>query len=366
MRILVLLTDAYGGHGGIAAYNRDVLEALAGSGSTAVVALPRIASQPAGAVPEGVDFDLSATGGGARYVRALLKHLRRGRFDLVYCAHVNLSPLAWLAAKWAGCHWMLAIYGIEAWAPKSRRLVRMSSSRPDHVVSISDVTLQRFLAFSGVAPAQTSLLPNAVHLEAFGIGQPDQEMARRLDVVGRKVILTFGRLASEERAKGFDEVIGILPRLITQVPQLVYVIAGTGPDRGRLEARVSALGLEEHVRFTGYVAEDEKADLYRLADVFALPSKGEGFGFVLLEAMACGVPVIASKVDGGREAVRDGMLGRIVDPDNPDELAKAILDALSEPQRIPPGLEYFAFPNFAARVRQLVASVAGSAQKLEV
>jgi glycosyltransferase involved in cell wall biosynthesis len=282
---------------------------------------------------------------------------------LVYCAHVNLSPLAWLASKFVGCPWMLAIYGVEAWTPKSRRLVRMSCRSPDHVVSISDVTRQRFLSFSGVDPSRTSLLPNAVHLEDFGVGPRNEELARRLDVAGRKVLLTFGRLSPDERYKGFDEVISVLPRLVARVPELVYVIAGTGADQPRLAARVSELGLCNHVRFTGYVAEEEKADLYRLADVFALPSTGEGFGFVLLEAMACGVPVIASKVDGGREAVREGRLGRIVDPDDPDELAEAILEALSSPHRIPAGLEHFAFPRFAERARQCLKAVAEEGAK---
>ena len=363
MRVLVLLTDAYGGHGGLAAYNRDLLESLVGfEPAMDVVAIPRVISSPMSQMPKGLEFDLSAAGGSVRYVRALLKHLRRGRFDLVYCAHVNLSPLAWLAAKLAHCPWMLAIYGIDAWAPKSRRLVQMSCRRPDHVVAISDVTRQRFLSFSGVDPSRTSLLPNAVHLEEFGVGPRNEELARRLDVAGRKVLLTFGRLSPDERYKGFDEIISVLPRLVARVPELVYVIAGTGADQPRLAARVSELGLCNHVRFTGYVAEEEKADLYRLADVFALPSKGEGFGFVLLEAMACGVPVIASKVDGGREAVLEGRLGRIVDPDDPDELAEAILEALSSPHRIPAGLEHFAFPRFAERARQCVKAVAEGAK----
>jgi glycosyltransferase involved in cell wall biosynthesis len=82
-----------------------------------------------------------------------------------------------------------------------------------------------------------------------------------------------------------------------------------------------------------------------------MPSRGEGFGFVFLEALACGVPVIGSRHDGGREALRDGELGLLIDPSNPAEIRTAILDVLASPRRvIPPALAHFAFPNFESRV----------------
>jgi glycosyltransferase involved in cell wall biosynthesis len=105
------------------------------------------------------------------------------------------------------------------------------------------------------------------------------------------------------------------------------------------------------VVFTGRVSESEKQDLYRLADVFAMPGRGEGFGFVFLEALACGVPVVASKLDGSREAVRDGMLGELCDPRDPSSLFDAIQAALAKPRGIvPEGLSYFDFPSFERRV----------------
>lgn len=81
-----------------------------------------------------------------------------------------------------------------------------------------------------------------------------------------------------------------------------------------------------------------------------MPSSGEGFGFVILEALACGIPVVASSADGTREAVRGGELGIVVDPQNADDLERAIIDALSRPKIILPGLEYFSFPNFERRL----------------
>ena len=82
-----------------------------------------------------------------------------------------------------------------------------------------------------------------------------------------------------------------------------------------------------------------------------MPSRGEGFGFVFLEALACGVPVIGSRHDGGREALRDGELGLLVDPSSLAEIRTAILDVLAEGRReVPAALAHFAFANFQPRV----------------
>jgi phosphatidyl-myo-inositol dimannoside synthase len=95
-----------------------------------------------------------------------------------------------------------------------------------------------------------------------------------------------------------------MPALIKEIPTIAYLIAGDGTDRHRLEEKAKSLGVHGRVVFAGYIPESEKADHYRLADAYVMPGRGEGFGIVYLEALACGVPVVASQVDGGREAVR--------------------------------------------------------------
>jgi phosphatidyl-myo-inositol dimannoside synthase len=113
------------------------------------------------------------------------------------------------------------------------------------------------------------------------------------------------------------------------------------------------------VQFAGLFDEDDKPDLYNLADVYAMPSRGEGFGLVFLEAMACGVPVIASKLDGGREALLNGKLGLLVDPTCPAEIRAAIEESLRlRDRRIPEGLGIFAFETFARNVSAIVRDLA--------
>ncbi len=359
MRILALVPDAFGGHGGIAQYNRDFLTALCQHSQVSqVVAIPRVAPKPLEPLPEKLLFDTSGLGGSIRYVAAVARRvLVAPRFDLVYCGHIHLMPLAWLMAWLLKIPLWLMIYGIEAWQPTSRWLADRLSLRVSRVISISGITQKRFLAWCRVPQERCSLLPNAIDLSAYGVGDKSRFLLERYGLTGKTVLLTFGRLVSAERAKGFDEVLELLPELIHEIADIAYVIAGDGDDRERLREKAQALGLAERVVFTGLVVEQEKADLYRLADAYVMPSRGEGFGFVLLEAMACGAPVVASCIDGGREAVRDGKLGILVHPNDPKDIRRGILEALGRPREIPSGLEYFSFANFTERVHALVDTI---------
>jgi phosphatidyl-myo-inositol dimannoside synthase len=176
---------------------------------------------------------------------------------------------------------------------------------------------------------------------------------------GHAVIMTLARLAGAERYKGIDEVLECLPELLRVIPSLRYLIVGEGQDQARLEAKAVRLGVREQVVFTGYVAEDDKPDYYRLSDLFVMPGRGEGFGIVYLEALACGIPVIASTRDASREAVRQGELGVLVDPGRREELTAAILSALSTGSRsVPSGLAYFSPARFRERWHRVVSQLA--------
>lgn len=355
MRILFLCTDAYGGHGGIALFNRDLIEAMAAHPRVErVVVLPRlVAPASAGgssAIPPGVDFIAGAGRGRLAYVRSLRAALRATKFDLVFCGHINLLPIACAASP----NPLLLTHGIDAWKPLRSPLSNRLIHRCRGIISISRLTQRRLLRWSRFS-GPTYLLPNAIRPELYGIRPRNAEMAAKYRIAGGRVLLTVGRLAAQERYKGFDEVLETLPALSRTQPDITYVIAGDGNDLPRLRQKARLLGVAERVVFTGLFDDTEKADLYSLADVYVMPSRGEGFGFVFLEAMASGVPVIGSKHDGGREALRDGELGTLVDPSNPAEIRTAILDALAHGERqIPAGLDYFAFPRFAERLHAIL------------
>lgn len=360
MRVLMLASDAHGGFGGIAQYNRDVISAMAGLSSIEeILVLARIVKHARFKTHAKVTYDLASANSARRFlVRAAVQTLGGQRYDLVYCAHINLMPAAALIARIRRVPLVLAIYGIDAWHQPASAAVRCSIGMASLVISISQITLDRFRAWSGIHAARCVVLPNAIHMNDYAIGAKDNPLARRLGVVGRPVILTFGRMSADERYKGFDEIIDVMPRLLWRLPDLAYIAAGDGSDRARLEAKANALGIGSHVLFTGHIAEAEKAHLYQLADAYIMPSSGEGFGFVILEALASGVPVVASSADGTREAVRDGELGLIVDPQDADGLERAILEALTRPKTIPQGLGYFSFQNFERRLRAALGGLA--------
>jgi asparagine synthase (glutamine-hydrolysing) len=358
-RILALMTDAYGGHGGIAKFNRDLLGAVSGMPRCrGLTAFPRLMPNPHGPLPAGLTFDVSGLGGKFQYGWAILRHVLSGRsYGLIVCGHINLVPLAWLLSKIERAPWLLVVHGIDAWQPTRNWLTNRLIGDANRVISVSDVTRRRLMAWSGLPLERFALLPNSIDLATFAPRPKRADLARKYGIEGKTVIMTMGRLAGKERYKGFDEVIEALPAILKEEPLSVYLIVGDGDDRARLEGKVAQLGLTGRVIFAGFIPENEKVDCYALGDAYVMPSLGEGFGIVLLEAMACGVPTVASKLDGGREALVDGQLGTLVDPGNSEEIRAATLAALRRPRMRPPGLEYFSYENFTRRARALVEEV---------
>ena len=351
MRLLLLCTDAYGGHGGIALFNRQLISSLASHpDAEEVVVIPRVIVHELEPQPPKVRFLADAARGKVGYIRAVWSAMRRESFDLIVCGHVNLLPLA----RTLGQAPVLVMHGIEAWKPSRNRIMNRLVHDVRAIISVSELTRDRFVNWSRYG-GQSFILPNAVRLELYGVRSRRADLMARYGLEGKRVLLTLGRIAREERSKGFDEVLEVMPALLETDPDVIYLIAGRGNDVARLQAKARGLGVASRVVFTGFVAEDEKADLYNLADVYVMPSRGEGFGFVLLEAMACGVPVIGSRHDGGREALAQGALGQLVDPSNPAEIRAAILDALRNRTReIPAGLAAFTYDAFEQRVHRIV------------
>ncbi|MGH6827445.1 MAG: glycosyltransferase [Rhizomicrobium sp.] len=354
---MMLLTDGFGGTGGISRFNRDYLTALDRSPAvTRVLAIPRLLEQPIEEeIPESVVYLREAAWGKFRYAWRLLESLRAAAsVQLVVCGHINLLPLAGYAAHAKGARLALVIHGIEAWKPRRRALTLRLAKRVDGVISVSEFTAARFSNWSHVEKDRIFVLGNCVDIGRFAPAARDPGLEMRYGLKGCRVIMTLGRLASGERYKGIDQIIDILPALARKSPDIKYLVVGDGDDRARLEAKARALGVEERTVFAGHIAECEKPAHYNLAHAYVMPSSGEGFGIALLEAAACGVPVIGSRIDGSREALLDGALGRLVDPRDGEALAKAVLETIAagERKRQPEAISRFAVPQFEAKVHR--------------
>lgn len=359
MRTLALVTDAFGGFGGISKFNRDLLTSLCDLAECdEIVALPRLASEELGTIPGKLTYLLNGIGGKLKYSLAtLVAILTKRPFDLVICGHINLLPLAWLCSVITGGRLLLVVHGIDAWKPTGSWLANNLVDRIDFFISVSDFTRQKFCEWSGVEQDKGFILPNCIEVEKFGLRDKNYVLVERYRLGGKKVIMTLGRMSSSERYKGFDEILEVLPELALVIPEIAYLIVGDGDDRARLQQKAVKLGVAERVIFTGRISEEEKADHYRLADVFAMPGRGEGFGIVYLEAMACGVPVIASDCDGSREAVLGGKLGLLVDPASSEQLQENIIKALKKPIGIPEELGYFYVNKFSQRLHAIIGKI---------
>lgn len=366
MKVLMLLHEAFGGRGGIAKFNRDLITAVCAHPDVrAVTAIPRLVTEPTGPIPEKLSFPIGGLWGKATwFLRVGIAALARTRYDLILCGHINLLPAAFAVRLIHPVPIGLVVHGIEAWHPTGRRLADSLAGRIDFLISVSNVTRSRFLSWTGADAMRTFILPNTVDTAHFRPGPANPALVQRWGFGGRRVLLTLARLEARERYKGIDEILEILPGLAADFPDLVYVIAGDGSDRGRLEAKTRTLGVADRVVFTGYVPEGEKLDLYRAAHAFAMPGHGEGFGIVFLEAMACGIPVVASTMDGSREAVREGALGLAINPTDPVALRSAIRAALTRRRGIvPDGLDYFDMNHFRQRAHSILEQARSAAAR---
>jgi phosphatidylinositol alpha-1,6-mannosyltransferase len=346
--LLVLLTDAFGGRGGIAKFNRDLLTALClHPGVSRVTALPRVIAEETGNLPAKLAFDVRAAQGKASFLYCLFRLIAgRKQFGAVLCAHIHLLPLAAIVARWYRAPLILNIHGIEAWKAPQVFGLSLSLRRVTAFVSVSEFTKLRFLEWAPLRGKQGYVVPNCISLSKFSPGPKPVRLLERYGLSGRRVIMTLARLSASERYKGIDEVLDVMPMLVEDMADLVYLIVGDGDDRSRMESKAAVLGITDNVVFAGYIAEEEKADHYRLADAFVMPGRGEGFGIVYLEALACGIPVVASKADASREVILEGIPGVTVNPDSPREIRSAIKEVLNRPRGLQGSLEYFSFEHF--------------------
>lgn len=355
LRILALVTDAYGAGGGIAQYNRDLFQALASADTVGeVVVVTRNGSAAKAAIPDKMRQLPTRSGRLAFIVQALSAMRKHGPFDVIFCGHLYMAPLAALLAKATGTPLWLQIHGIEAWQ-RPGHLQRWAAERSHLVTSVSRNTRRLFLGWANCPPEAVKVLPNTVD-ERFSPGPKPDALLERYQLRGRKVLLTVSRLAASERYKGHDGVIAAVAELRHAHPDLVYVIAGDGDDRPRLEELARELGVTEAVKFIGYVPDVELPDLYRAADVFVMPSTGEGFGIVFLQALASGVPVIGGDSDGSRDPLRDGLDGRLVAVDDAAAMANSIDELIRAASKAKPQETVFLRRNFQKLALELATT----------
>ena len=327
-RMLALVTDAFGGRGGIAQYNRDFLSALAkGEVVSSITVVPR-AARGFYLLPKKIE-QTPARAGRSAYALAALREALSRPFDLVFCGHLFMAPLAALIARLKGAKLIVQTHGIEAW-PRPSYSQLMAAEAADLVLCVSRYTRSAVLNWGAIVPERILVVSNTVR-DIFTPGD-GSALRAHLGLQGKRVLLTVARLDSQDRYKGHERVIAVLPRLVAQGHDVAYVVVGEGYDRARLEAAALRAVGTERVRFVGEVALQSLINFYRMADLFVMPSTGEGFGIAFLEAMACGIRSLGLDVAGTKDALADGQLGTVV---RETELAATIARLLVEPKGDP-------------------------------
>lgn len=249
---------------------------------------------------------------------------------LIIATHLNFLVLAYWLNRLAGIPYWVTVYGIEAWDIKKSTL-KKALHNADRILSISSYTRDRLLKEQNIDPEKISLLPCTFDESQFKIApKPNYLLEQHNLKPEQPVILTVSRLAGIERYKGYDKILEALPQVRQAIPNIHYIIVGKGDDKPRIEKLITQLQLQDCVTLAGFVPDEQLCDYYNLCDVFAMPSKAEGFGIVYLEALACGKPTLGGNQDGAIDALCHGELGALVDPDDVEAIAKTLTDILQK------------------------------------
>jgi glycosyltransferase involved in cell wall biosynthesis len=275
-----------------------------------------------------------------RIVRELARIMARHRVDVVQGHLVNASLLGGLGALAAGVPRRYATFHSVVFLPREGRgdlrnrlltfALRLASKWFTRYIAVSDAVRTALLE-SGISRDRIVVVPNGVSLEAFRKA-PREKLERLRNELGlnedARVVVSVGTL---REAKGHRYLFQAASKLRDDFPEVVYLIVGDGRCRPRLDRIVSDLDLLSTVRLVG--ARRDVVSFLSLADIFVLPSLWEGLPLALIEAMAVGIPCIATSVGGNAEVLSDPESGILVEAGNAESLEAGLRELLVDQER---------------------------------
>lgn len=339
MKVLFIALGIYGRIGGIERFNQRVVRCLAELAGSQVRQGRVIALWDSPAQRVHAPQPLAFVSGSSRKLKTAASfawHVLEMQPDVILYGHVLLAPLAYVARALAPrARNMLFVHGWEVWGDSSYRKIPpwepfVLRTCFDRVISVSRFTASKMKTAYRLPLSRFAVFPNAVDVEASIL--PAAKAPETGPCEGEYRLLTVTRLSEGTQYKGCDKVIRALPRVMAAYPNTYYHVVGEGPLRRELELLAEQVGVRDHVRFLGRLSDEELAQEYRRSHLYVMPSTGEGFGIVFLEAWLHGLPVIAGNRDASAEVVTNGVDGLTVDPESIEDLARAIISLLTDRQ----------------------------------
>jgi phosphatidyl-myo-inositol dimannoside synthase len=276
-----------------------------------------------------------------RAYRTLKQLVREHGVAVVHCGRcLPEGLLAWFLRARIGLPYLCYVHGEELSIAAGSRELRWWAGRvlrgAEMVIANSKNTADLLRDQWAVCGSRLHVLNPGVDTDYFCPANRTNEARASLGWHDRRVVLTVGRL---QKRKGHDMLIRALPVIRRTVPDVLYAVVGDGEERPALEELIAQLGLHSHVQILGQVPDAIARICYQQSDLFVLPNRRvgddfEGFGMVLLEAQACGKPVVAGDSGGTAETMRVGETGFIVPCDGPEKLAGLLGEMLTNSDRL--------------------------------
>ena len=337
-QVCCIAPNIFGFTGGIQIYTRNLLEqlqvVLPDAQYTALLKYDRaidVANSPA-PIP-GIRFH--CFGHWPRQIQTLMMTLTllwlafRHPQMLFIATHANYAKALAIAKRLFKIRYWIVAHGLEVWNVEPGRL-QTALQQADGIAAVSQYTRQRLMQEQAIPAHRIRILVNTFDASRFHIAPKPTYLLKRHGLThDQKVILTVCRLGGESPLyKGYEHIIRLLPQLKAHWPDIQYILVGKGKDLQRLQKLVVDLDLQDNVILPGFVSDEDLPAYYNLCDVFAMPSTGEGFGIVYLEALSSGKAVLAGNQDGAIDPLLNGQLGCLVNPHDREAIARELFKIL--------------------------------------
>lgn len=262
----------------------------------------------------------------------LNKEIKKEKIDYILVGHIlPLGTIVWILSHFLKIKYAVILHGMDfASAIKSKRkkiLTHLILNKTHKIICANHFTADLVIKFSPQLKNKITVVnPGVAQIENNNLKLTHQ-LKELYKLKNKIILLSVGRLVSR---KGFDMVLKSLPKTLEVVPNLIYIILGSGPEEKKLRQNIIDFNLEDKVILISKANEEEKIAWLSLSDIFIMPSRQigndfEGFGIVYLEANLFGKPVIAGRSGGVEDAVKDELNGLLVDPESEKEISLAII-----------------------------------------